>query len=346
MSVYRRKGSPFYYYEFQLDNRTYKGTTKCTNERDALAFERQERGRIGEQAKLDRLDPERFTVDAVFKRYWQTHGHKLSWAPTLKDHMIGLQAFLGGDKLFRDITNADVAAALESYAAETGRNNRPVTDSTVNRRLAVFRQIFLKARDEWDLQVQSVVFKRHMRKEPRDRVRHITVATAKALMDALPHHIMLMVAWSLATGCRLNETETLRWSRVNYETMQAEVDTKGGGTRFIDLSADAVAVLALCDRNRVMVFDSTNRRRLWEAAVQAAGLEDFHWHDLRHTFATWMGNRGGDIAVIMKALGHADVSTTMKYRHVIHADVKAAMGNMPTLIEGTVVPMKKQENGE
>lgn len=345
MSVFIRKGSPYYYFEFQIGNRTYKGTTKRTNEREALAYERDKRRQVEEESELARLDPQRNTIEDVFERYWKSHGHKLSWAPTLKDHMKELQEFFGPDKLFSEITNADVAAALENYAAEVGHNNRPVTNSTVNRRLAVLRGIYFKARDEWDLPVQNVVFKRHVRKEPKERVRHITVEQARLLVASLPNHIMLMVAWSLATGCRLDETETLRWSRVNYETMQAEVNTKGGGTRFVGMGPDAVAILALCDRDRVEVFDHTNRRKLWEAAVAAARLDDFHWHDLRHTFATWLGNSGADIAVVQKALGHSQITTTARYRHVIRADVQKAVGRLPTLIEGPVVPMKK-ENGE
>src|SRR5262249_43835852 len=155
-----------------------------------------------------------------------------------------------------------------------------------------------KARDEWDIPVAPIVFKRHKRKEPKKRVRHCTVAQAKALLAALPEQAQLVVGWSLATGCRKNETATLERTRVNYETMQAEVFTKGGGTRFVDLNAAALNVLARCDQTRTLVFDCTNLRRDWEAAVQAAGLRDFRFHDLRHTAATWAGMRGGDIAAI------------------------------------------------
>jgi len=134
----------------------------------------------------------------------------------------------------------------------------------------------------------------------------------------------------------------VRWDRVDYENLQAEVFTKGGGTRFVDLSPDAVAVLAQCNGNRVLVFDATNRRKIWEAALTAAGISDFRWHDLRHTFATWLGNKTGDIGVVMKGLGHSQIGTTMKYRHVVRADVKAGVNKLPTLIEGQVVPLKRR----
>lgn len=341
MSVFKRKGSPYYQYEFQINKRPFRGSTKQTTEREALAVERDKRREAEREVALELLDPARTTVEQVFARYWKTTGHKLAWADTLKDHLVELEAFLGPNKPFRDVTGADLAAALESYAASIGRNNRPVTDSTVNRRLAAFRQVWRKARDVWELPVTNIVFSAHTRKEPKERVRHITIEMAKLVMSFLPRHIALMVAWSLVTGCRLNETETLRWTRVNYETMQAEVETKGGGTRFIELSTAAVAILAECDRGRPLVFNSTNRRKLWEAALARAGVDDFTWHDMRHCFATWLGNRVGDLSVVMKALGHSQIGTTMKYRHVIRADVQRGVQMMPELIESRVEQIKK-----
>ena len=346
MSVYRR--GIVYHYEFQIDNRIYRGSTGCRNEREARAVERQKR----EEAERGTADVQIMaghTVREVFDRYWQNHARKLSWADGIKAHMIGLEDFFRPDALFETIGNAEVAAALEAFAAETTRKNvdgslRPgqPTDSTVNRRLAVLRGIYNKARVEWEYPVKTIAWKAHVRKEPRERVRHITVEQAKGVLVRLPPHIQLMAAWSLTTGCRLNETETLEWPRVNYETLQAEVYTKGGGTRFVDLGPDAVQILALCDRSHRYVFDSTNRRKLWEAAVEATGLGDFHWHDLRHTFATWLGQRGAGLHVIMKACGHTKIETTMKYLHVIRSDVKAAVAEMPTLIESAVMPLKNK----
>lgn len=350
MSVYLR--GRIYHYEFQYQGQPYRGSTFQTDKREAEKVERAKRQAV--------LNGERnvagHSVKDIFASYYEAYGKKLKWAPTLGKHMDGLEASFGANTRFVDITTKDVAKALEDYAAQTTRVNRggktiregSPSDSTVNRRLAVFRQIYNTVREAWELPVGLVNFKTLTRDEPEERVRHITEKEAKTVLRLLGDdlHIALMVAWSLVTGCRLNETETLRWSRVNYELMQVEVDAKGKKkkTRFVDLNPDAIAVLAQCDRNRVYVFDSTNRRKIWEAAVEAAGLEDFHWHDLRHTFATWLGNRTGDIALVMKALGHGDIGTTMKYRHVIRADVKAGVAKLPTLIEGKVVSLTAQSD--
>ena len=59
---------------------------------------------------------------------------------------------------------------------------------------------------------------------------------------------------------------------MNFETCQAEVLTKGGGTRFVDLGPDALHILSMCDRNRRYVFDTTNLRKHWATACEAVGI--------------------------------------------------------------------------
>lgn len=348
MSIGRPKNSPFYHYDFRIRGHRFRGSTGEAAERQARAFERAEKERRRAEIRAGVAQAGSPTIAGVFVRYWETEGHKKRWAYGIQKHMEGMLAHFGKDRLFGSIGNADVAAMLEAYEASAERKNRggkttrpgKPTPSTANRRLAVLRRIYNKTRIEWELPVKTINWKAHAREEPKERVRHIAVEQARTLLDRLPNRIMIMAAWSLTTGCRLNETETLTWARVNYETRQAEVLTKGGGTRFVTLGPDALAVLALCDRNRGKVFDATNRRKLWEAAVKAAGLEDFRWHDLRHCFAVWVGNAGADIAVVQQLLGHSKIETTLRYRKVITGEKVKAVQNLPTLIEGTVVPMK------
>ena len=63
---------------------------------------------------------------------------------------------------------------------------------------------------------------------------------------------------------------------------------------------------------------------------------------MRHVFACWLGSRVGDVGIVMKALGHSQIGTTMKYRHVIRSEVKAGLEKMPTILEGNVVPLKRR----
>jgi site-specific recombinase XerD len=139
--------------------------------------------------------------------------------------------------------------------------------------------------------------------------------------------------FSFATGCRQKEGFTLRKNRINPLTRQAEVDTRGGGTRFVPLNEQSVKILAMApDYGTGFVFDTTNFARHWRRALKLAGVKDFRWHDIRHTFATWMGEAGSDTATVMKALGHSNISVTMKYRHVFHTELRAAVNRLPDIV--------------
>jgi integrase len=340
MSVYLPKAGKTYAFDFQIRGQRFCGSTGCVTRREAEKFEKLERERAKKAIESGTLKREAGpTVDEVFARYWRAEGHKLSGAKhNVADHLAEAIAILGGDRPYGTLTGDDIAKVLETYEA-TG-----VTPATVNRRLARLSRVYTVARDVWELDVRPINWKAHKRKEPKERVRHITRDQARSIINSLPQHILRMVAWSFATGCRLNETETLRWDRVNYDTMQAEVDTKGGGTRFVHLNADALSVLSQCDRGGELVFNARNRRKIWAAALAKAGITDFRWHDMRHTYATWLGRAGADLQMVQKALGHSQIQTTTRYRHVIDADVARVNASMPQLLEGeAIVPLKKRE---
>jgi integrase len=106
---------------------------------------------------------------------------------------------------------------------------------------------------------------------------------------------------------------------------------KGGRSREVLLSPEALAVLHEVPRTGSHVFDTTNYRNHFDAALRAAGVEDFHWHDLRHSFATWLGQSGAPLEVIRDQLGHSSISVTQKYRHVVGSEVRAALQKLPTI---------------
>jgi integrase len=363
MGVYRRKDSKSPYFQFEFELRTgegkkrkrFRGSTRCTSVREAEAFERAEKARRRlelDAALANAVAPD--TVSDVFARYWTAHGHKLKWAYTVEKHMVAMEAHFGADRMFCTISGADVASMLEAYAATTERKNRAgkkraptvraarPSDSSINRRLAVFRGIHTMARDVWELPVKNIVWKVHKRREPKASVRHIETGKAKEILGHLPERLKVFAAWLFATGCRRNESETLTWDRVNFETCQAEVLTKGGGTRFVDLGPDALNILGLCDRGRTLVFDARGLRKAWHKACAAAGVPGFRVHDARHSYAVWMGNKGIDIAVLQQLLGHSDIRVTTKYRRVIRAEMQKAVQSVPTLIEGPIASIEKK----
>jgi integrase len=73
------------------------------------------------------------------------------------------------------------------------------------------------------------------------------------------------------------------------------------------------------------VFSQGNFDHAWQGALRRAGISDFHFHDLRHTFASHLAIAGVSILVIKELLGHKDLSMTMRYAHLSPDARKAAI---------------------
>ncbi|MFK4445198.1 integrase [Caballeronia udeis] len=179
---------------------------------------------------------------------------------------------------------------------ELKRGNKP---ATVNRYLALVRNLLRTARDEWQW-IDSIPKVRLLPGEV-ERDRWLTRAEAGRLILACPPHLAALVRFALATGCRAGEITGLEWSRVDLGRRTAWLNrTKNGTPRGVPLNADAVAVLqeqvgkhprvCFTYHGEPIVWGLTNSG--WCAAMRKAGLTDVRFHDLRHTWASWHRQAG------------------------------------------------------
>lgn len=146
--------------------------------------------------------------------------------------------------------------------------------------------------------------------------------------DQYPDHLTPMVLVSLNTGLRYGELTALDWSAVNFRARVLTVTgrtAKGAKTRHIPLNDEARDVLARWKRQgdgRGLVFSNADGERIasvktsWAYVLGAAGIEDFRWHDLRHTFASKLVQRGVALPVVRELLGHGDFNLTLRYAHL------------------------------
>ena len=195
--------------------------------------------------------------------------------------------------------------------------------SFMHSRVKSIRRILNVAHQDW--RWLRGVPKIRMLKEPRRRVRFLRREEADRLIEALADHMKPIVEFALATGCRAGEILGLEWSRVDLDRKVAWLDhgtTKSGEGRGIPLNADAVAALeSTRGQHPRWCFTFAVRRiqkssTAWDKAKRRAGIEDFRFHDTRHTWASWHVQSGTSLPELMELGGWKSYEMVLRYAHL------------------------------
>lgn len=270
--------------------------------------------------------PTRTWQEAVIK--WLTEqDHKRS-LETDKYHLRWLHEHLG-DITLNQIDKALLEKITEAKKAEGSSN------ATTNRILSLVRAILNRAKDEWEW-IDSIPAFRFL-PEPKERIRWLTHDEAAKLLAELPSHLRLMARFALATGLREANVTRLKWSQVDLKRECAWVEAhqaKAGKPIAVPLNADAIDVLnTQHGQHKEFVFTYDGHPVLkaggnaWRKALIRAGIEDFRWHDLRHTWASWHVQAGTPLNVLQELGGWASYDMVLRYAHLSSEHLKVHAGN-------------------
>lgn len=363
MSIYRPKKSPYWHYDFTVAGRRFHGSTGAAVKEDAKNIAADIRRRAVTEAHF----PERVDMPLrdAFGRYWQEHARRKKTAKDIFQKLETLIDGLGADLLLSRIGNREIADYITKRRTQ-------VSDASVNREITLLRAVLNRAKDVWEISFRMPNWKAHRLYEPRGRVRSLSADEQGRLLAALRPDMRQLVEFCLLTGSRVTAARTLTWDRVDLEGAQLRLEVKSKFTgEFLTLPITP-AVRAILSRVKgqhpIYVFTYLCRspipgkraqgqrypfardgwRRTWAVALKKAGIDDFRFHDLRHTAATDMLKQTKNIAAVQKVLGHRDVTTTMRYAHVLQDDIAAALNRNITGMEEkeekswNVLPLKNK----
>jgi len=243
-----------------------------------------------------------------------------------KSHVVRELREAFGNRRLSEITYLDLETYRNRRKATRTKANRPRTDASVNRDMAILGHMLSKA-VEWGL-LEASPFrkgKRLMLKENNHRLRFLTEAEIEALLKACSPHLKPIVETALLTGMRRGELLSLKWEQIRNGFIYL-TETKSGKARQIPINNRLAEVLKEVRRGNQLkspyVFcDSKGRRflqvkRSFASACRRAGIDDFRFHDLRHTFASRLVMKGASLKAVQELLGHADMKMTMRYAHL------------------------------
>lgn len=247
-----------------------------------------------------------------------------------------------GDKYLDEITPRVLADYVSDRRATSKAQNKSLANATLKRDLACLSSMFSCAMG-WEIAERNPVEamdKRSLR-EPPGRVRFLTRAEyAELLAKAGALHGIIVVA--IETGMRMGEILSLRWTDIDWRHNSARLPTsKNLEPRTIPLTPTARAQIRAQARHAEtpLVFHTKDGRALrvidisrkFRKVAEDAGIEDFRFHDLRHTFASWAVQRGVDLYKLSKVLGHKGLQMTARYAHLRQDDLRGVVDDSGTL---------------
>lgn len=303
-----------------------KQVRKPTNVRDKRLAEKiyhKVMTQLAEGQWLDKLEGEDRTFKELSDKYINEYAklNKRSWQKDqerLNNHLI---------PFFGELIVTEISPkAISAYKGL--RYQKGISPSTINRELTIMKHMYSMAVREWEWCRDNPVKRVSMEKEGQPRDRWLTYEEEKRLMATCPGWLQEIVTFALNTGMRQGEILSLRWQDVNlFSGIATLQETKNGERRSIPLNRTVWEFLKSKSKVRYLAsdyvfandagkkMDGGNLRTDFMKALKAAKVEGFCFHDLRHTFATRLVQRGIDLYKVQKLLGHRDNKTTQRYAH-------------------------------
>jgi len=261
-----------------------------------------------------------------------------------------------GDYLLADITPAMIGEQRDELAAGVTHYGTKRSPATVSRYLAALGHCFTVALKEWGWVEDNPVRKVTKPREPKGRVRFLSDEERARLLDSCRQsqnpclHAIVVIA--LSTGMRKGEILNLTWDRIDFDRdaiVLLPEDTKNASARVVPLVGRAREVLEELRRTRRrvdtdLVFPSINDgdghvaplniRNAWQAALERAEIQDFRFHDLRHSAASYLAMNGATLVELAEILGHKTLQMVKRYAHLTEAHTGKVMERMNRAVFG------------
>lgn len=260
-----------------------------------------------------------WTVNDAVKAYLDARPHNKGWKTDDWHGRMMKEAF--GETPLDELNPHDVEMWLVKREADT-------SPSTANRSLGFLKRICRKAiRDE--KAKRDVTVKVDPRDEPPGRDRYLKPDESEALWRELDDEERAVVEVAIHTGFRRGNVFTLRWDYVDFDTHLISLPmTKSGKRHYLPMNSHLEEVLR-AQRERSghtpWVFPNEiggpdDARNWWKRklkpALERAKINNFRFHDLRHTFGSWLTMEGAGLRTVQTLMGHSSSRVTERYSHL------------------------------
>jgi integrase len=328
----QRAGSPNWFCDFYVNGKRCRDVIPDSaglSRRQAEALERQ----IHAEKERDGPKPKRpsraFTWGSLSGRWWLEHGQHLGWHSTVSGHLDALTDAIG-----ERTPTIGVNSDLLSEAVAIWRSD--LAPSTVNRRLAIAREVFYRARDMWGVPMPHVPWSQIMLEVPDTEPVYITPTVRYAILAQAAPHVRHAALIALCHGLRRSSVLRLRWEWHDFAARRFHTYGKskkpGGKLIVLPITEEYLAILreiGIRDLGPVITYRGKPVRSIsagWRAAAERAGYPDVLFKDLRSSVGFEILDATGSLDLAGKTLAHSSpVVTQQHYARFQVEHVRAAL---------------------
>lgn len=336
---FKPKNSRFYHYDFQIRGRRFHGSCGTEDHEEAKSVEAN--ARVAAKAQQGRKG--RYTVSEALGTYYRDVSQHQSYAPSTIGYGRTVLAHFKPATLIDTMTTGDLIGFMATLRGRLANGSANRIIEYLARSIKHMGKAYGAQTPDLDLSAVKVP-------EEQERVRELTFDEQRRLFEYLRPDLHPFVKFALLTGKRNAEIRALRWDDINYETKRIRFRVKGDKEHRLPMNAEIIALLSALPRSNTLVHRSfvftfedrnTGERkpipktggpwRSWTQALTRAEIDNFRFHDLRHTFGTRMLRQTQNLKLVSKLMGHANIETTARYAHVMDDDMADAMQAFSTL---------------
>jgi len=327
MACFEKRGK---YWRAKIRRKGYPDQSRSFDTRaQAEIWVRDVEGEMDRGVFLDRNEAERNTLAEVIERYLVEVTPGKRGAGPESCRLRALQR--------RPIAKFKMSALTSSLIARY-RDERlaQVSAGTVNKELNHLSHVIETARREWGIQLPNNPVQLVRRPAcPKGRDRRFVDGECERLLAACAEsrnrHLLPVVQLAIETAMRQGELVNLVWKHVDFVRRTAHLpETKNGEARTVPLSTKAVAVIAGLPRSLSgEIFPGLTTESIKRAFIRAcdrAGIENFHFHDLRHEATSRLFELGLNPIEVASITGHKTLQMLRRYTHLRAGDLAQKLG--------------------
>lgn len=324
--VYKR--GPTWWVRFRVGGRHIRRSAKTTSKAEATQYLHR---LMAEHASLSRGDLPRRTFEQGTERFFDETSIRDKTKTGYRTSERSLMPFFKG-VYFDDITRQRIGVYV------TARKKQGVTDTTVRRDLAFFSSLCSMAiRWGW-LETNPIRnYDKRTLKQGKPRTRFLTQDEYRSLLNAAAPHVRDAIMLAVETGLRREEQFSLTWKQIDWDRNEIVLErTKSGNPRRVPMSDNARNLLwsqwiRIDSAVSTFVHEKADNSRYedlhrgFRNATRRADIANLRWHDLRHTFASWFVQNGGELYQLSRILGHTTMTMSTRYGHLRTEDLHEAV---------------------